>query len=101
MNRWGWRLPFLLALPPGLGHFGFQMTLKSRDSRMGQQPYRGFLVAMAAAITAPWNYALIRLFTGCPGATFVTDQFWCSLMFAPNVTVTTACEGYPCSDGKL
>lgn len=45
-------------------------------------------VAMAAAITAPWNYMLIRFFTGCVGATFVTNQFWCSLMFAPNVVGT-------------
>merc|ERR1719313_3003441 len=25
---------------------------------------------------------------GCAGATFVTNQFWCSLMFAPNVVGT-------------
>ena len=31
---------------------------------------------------------LIRFFTGCVGATFVTNQFWCSLMFAPNVVGT-------------
>ena len=43
---------------------------------------------MAAAITAPWNYTLIRFFIGCAGATFVTNQFWCSLMFAPNVVGT-------------
>ena len=42
-------------------------------------------MAMATAITAPWNYTLIRFFTGCAGATFVTNQFWCSLMFALNV----------------
>ena len=48
-------------------------------------------MAMAAAITAPWNYTLIRFFIGCAGATFVTDQFWCSLMFALNV-VGTAIE---------
>lgn len=45
-------------------------------------------VAMAGAITAPWNYTLIRFFIGCVGATFVTNQFWCSLMFAPNVVGT-------------
>ena len=45
-------------------------------------------MAMATAITAPWNYTLIRFFTGCAGATFVTNQFWCSLMFALNVVGT-------------
>ena len=28
------------------------------------------------------------MFIGCAGATFVTNQFWCSLMFAPNVIGT-------------
>ena len=72
--------------------------------------FGAFWVAMAAAISAPWNYALIRFFIGCAGpmfllqvatlqsrqnhsapcegATFVTNQFWCSLMFAPNVIGT-------------
>ena len=50
--------------------------------------FGAFWVAMAAAITAPWNYTLIRFFIGCAGATFVTNQFWCSLMFAPNVVGT-------------
>ena len=45
-------------------------------------------MAMAAAITAPWTYTLIRFFIGCAGATFVTNQFWCSLMFALNVVGT-------------
>ena len=35
-------------------------------------------VAAAAGISAPWNYTLIRFFIGCAGATFVTNQFWCS-----------------------
>ncbi|CAK0882868.1 unnamed protein product, partial [Prorocentrum cordatum] len=30
----------------------------------------------------------IRMMIGCAGATFVTNQFWCSLMFAPNVVGT-------------
>ncbi|CAE7517135.1 NRT2.5 [Symbiodinium pilosum] len=50
--------------------------------------FGAFWVFMAAAITAPWNYTLIRFFIGCAGATFVTNQFWCSLMFAPNVVGT-------------
>jgi len=45
-------------------------------------------VALSAAISAPWNYTLIRFFIGTAGATFVTNQFWCSLMFAPNVIGT-------------
>merc|ERR1719498_342059 len=45
-------------------------------------------VFAAAGITAPWNYTMIRFFIGCAGATFVTNQFWCSLMFAPNIVGT-------------
>ncbi|KAL9139574.1 hypothetical protein ACP0BX_001556 [Amphidinium carterae] len=45
-------------------------------------------VAAAALITDPWNYILIRFFIGTVGATFVTNQFWCSLMFAPNIIGT-------------
>ena len=54
----------------------------------GLMSFGAFWVAMAAAISAPWNYTLIRFFIGCAGATFVTNQFWCSLMFAPNVVGT-------------
>ncbi|CAE7235150.1 NRT2.5 [Symbiodinium sp. CCMP2592] len=54
----------------------------------GLLSFGAFWVAMAAAITAPWNYTLIRFFIGCAGATFVTNQFWCSLMFSPNVVGT-------------
>jgi MFS family permease len=38
-------------------------------------------VAAAALISASWNFILIRFFIGMCGATFVTNQFWCSLMF--------------------
>ena len=31
---------------------------------------------------------VIRFLIGCAGATFVTNQFWCSMMFAPNVVGT-------------
>merc|ERR1719183_924698 len=31
---------------------------------------------------------LCRALIGCAGATFVTNQFWCSMMFAPNVVGT-------------
>ena len=54
----------------------------------GLLTFGAFWVAMAAAISAPWNYTLIRFFIGCAGATFVTNQFWCSLMFSPNVVGT-------------
>ena len=43
---------------------------------------------MAAAISDPWNYILILFFIGCAGAAFVTNQFWSSLMFAPNIVGT-------------
>merc|ERR1719498_689112 len=33
-------------------------------------------------------YTVLRFLIGCAGATFVTNQFWCSLMFAPNVVGT-------------
>lgn len=45
-------------------------------------------VLAAAAITAPWNFILIRVMIGTAGATFVTNQFWSSLMFAPNIVGT-------------
>merc|ERR1719277_349473 len=45
-------------------------------------------VFAAAGISAPWNYTLIRFFIGTAGATFVTNQFWSSLMFAPNIVGT-------------
>ena len=50
--------------------------------------YGGFWVAVSSQITAPWNYTLLRFLIGCAGATFVTNQFWCSMMFAPNVVGT-------------
>merc|ERR1719353_2621555 len=45
-------------------------------------------VLAAAGIFAEWNFIIIRMMIGCAGATFVTNQFWCSLMFAPNVVGT-------------
>merc|ERR550537_636634 len=33
-------------------------------------------------------YSILRFLIGCAGATFVTNQFWCSLMFAPNIVGT-------------
>merc|ERR1712100_677298 len=50
--------------------------------------FGGFWVAVASQINAPWNYTLLRFLIGCAGATFVTNQFWCSMMFAPNVVGT-------------
>merc|ERR1719160_1042270 len=47
--------------------------------------FGGFWVAVSSQINAPWNYTLLRFLIGCAGATFVTNQFWCSMMFAPNV----------------
>ena len=41
------------------------------------------------ACACVWQLSwLTRFFIGCAGATFVTNQFWCSLMFAPNVVGT-------------
>merc|ERR1711881_532771 len=50
--------------------------------------FGGFWVAVSSQINAPWNYTLCRALIGCAGATFVTNQFWCSMMFAPNVVGT-------------
>ena len=47
--------------------------------------FGAFWVAIASIIFSDWSFILIRTFIGCAGATFVTNQFWCSLMFAPNV----------------
>ena len=54
----------------------------------GVMSFEALWVAMVAAITASWNYALMCFFIGCAGAMFVTNQFWCSLAFAPNVCGT-------------
>jgi NNP family nitrate/nitrite transporter-like MFS transporter len=50
--------------------------------------FTGIMVALSAAIETPWRYVLFRFIIGCSGATFITNQFWCSLMFAPNVIGT-------------
>ena len=35
-----------------------------------------------------YSFMIIRTIIGCAGATFMTNQFWCSLMFAPNIAGT-------------
>merc|ERR1719198_2299036 len=55
---------------------------------MGLMLHGAFWVALASVISDPWNYILIRFFIGTAGATFVTNQFWSSMMFAPNVVGT-------------
>jgi NNP family nitrate/nitrite transporter-like MFS transporter len=50
--------------------------------------FTGISVALAAAIESPHRYVVMRFLTGFSGATFITNQFWCSLMFAPNVVGT-------------
>mmetsp|Transcript_85189 Transcript_85189/g.238609 ORF Transcript_85189/g.238609 Transcript_85189/m.238609 type:complete len:538 (+) Transcript_85189:75-1688(+) len=54
----------------------------------GLMAFGAIWVAAAAGISAEWNFILIRFFIGGAGATFVTNQFWCSLMFAPNIVGT-------------
>merc|ERR1712032_1378106 len=54
----------------------------------GLMTFGAIWVVAAAGITAEWNFILIRMMIGCAGATFVTNQFWCSLMFAPKVVGT-------------
>merc|ERR1712032_539603 len=51
----------------------------------GLMSFGAIWVVAAAGISAEWNFILIRMMIGCAGATFVTNQFWCSLMFAPKV----------------
>merc|ERR1711963_809790 len=50
--------------------------------------FGAFWVFCSAGISSDWSFILIRTMIGCAGATFVTNQFWCSLMFAPNVIGT-------------
>ncbi|CAE8585108.1 unnamed protein product [Polarella glacialis] len=53
-----------------------------------------FFIGLAATIATPWSFILIRFLVGVVGATFVTNQVWCSLMFASNVVGTAnACAG--------
>ncbi|CAE8690783.1 unnamed protein product [Polarella glacialis] len=53
-----------------------------------------FFIGLAATITTTWGFILIRFLVGVVGATFVTNQVWCSLMFASNVVGTAnACAG--------
>ena len=54
----------------------------------GLLAFRAMWVAMAAATSALWSYAMRHVFTGYAGASFMTNQFWCSLMFAPHVIGT-------------
>ncbi|CAE7481336.1 NRT2.5 [Symbiodinium sp. KB8] len=71
---------------------------------LGTWPWRSwfaFWVAMVVAITAPWNYTLIRFFTGCAGDTFATNQLWCSLTFARNVVGTANADAIAASWGIL
>ena len=92
--------PSTLACPAACGlsswHSASKLSSRSESERwtlrsLGTWPWRSwfaFWVAMVVAITAPWNYTLIRFFTGCAGGTFATNQFWCSLTFARNVVGT-------------
>jgi len=50
--------------------------------------FGGSMVALSSMINGPVMYTVLRFLIGCAGATFVTNQFWCSLMFAPNVIGT-------------
>jgi len=50
--------------------------------------FGGTMVALSSLINGPIMYTGLRFLIGCAGATFVTNQFWCSLMFAPNVVGT-------------
>jgi NNP family nitrate/nitrite transporter-like MFS transporter len=50
--------------------------------------FGAFWVFCSAGISSDWSFIFIRTMIGCAGATFVTNQFWCSLMFAPNVVGT-------------
>eukprot|EP00913_Durusdinium_trenchii_P031754 g29739.t1 len=45
-------------------------------------------VALSALIQEVWQYTVIRFFIGFVGATFVTNQFWCSLMFSQSIVGT-------------
>ena len=42
-----------------------------------------------------YSFIIIRTMIGCAGATFMTNQFWCSLMFAPNIAGTANANHQP------
>ncbi|CAE8595339.1 unnamed protein product [Polarella glacialis] len=67
-------------------------TLLERYSCVNMQTglllWGALFIGLAATITAPWSFILIRFLVGVVGATFVTNQVWCSLMFASNVVGT-------------
>ena len=73
-----------LALGTVLERFGLV------NVQCGVMSFEAFWVAVVAAITASWDCALVCFFMGCAGAMFVTNQFWCSLAFAPNVCGTAS-----------
>merc|ERR1711988_1639468 len=50
--------------------------------------FGGTMVGLSTLIVNKYMYSILRFLIGCAGATFVTNQFWCSLMFAPNVVGT-------------
>jgi len=50
--------------------------------------FGAFWVAISSIIFSDWSFILIRTMIGCAGATFVTNQFWCSLMFAQSIVGT-------------
>jgi NNP family nitrate/nitrite transporter-like MFS transporter len=54
----------------------------------GLMTFGAVWVALAAIIFSDWSFILIRTMIGCAGASFVTNQFWCSLMFAPTIVGT-------------
>ena len=48
--------------------------------------FTAVMVALSSGINSPWSYVALKFLIGFAGATFVTSQFWCSLMFAPYLT---------------
>jgi NNP family nitrate/nitrite transporter-like MFS transporter len=58
--------------------------------------FGSIVVFCAAGIFSSWSFILVWTLIGCMGATFVTNQFWCSLMYAPSIvgTVNATAAGW-------
>jgi len=65
--------------------------------------FGAFWVFAGCGIWNDWSFIVIRTMIGCAGATFVTTQFWCSLMFAPNIvgTVNATSAGWGNAGGGV
>ena len=65
-----------------------QVQFARAITEAGLLTFGALWVALSALIQEVWQYTVIRFFIGFVGATFVTNQFWCSLMFSQSIVGT-------------